>query len=299
MEPSIMKAGRAIFWIGLAGLNLALFGYAPPAATLEGVIRERRLIDQPGGGGLAVEILRPVAEARDHAPRPSLMLVHGGSWMGGSAGIGGLGERSTALRLARAGVVIVAPDYTLARPGAPSRPRVVTELRATMRWLRREALSLGIDPKRVGALGFAAGGHLAALLGTLPDELDPDGVSARPGLVVDFYGPTDLAALEAERRLPHDPIAVFLGGAGRDDASPIHHVSADDPPHLILHGTADRWVSIEQSRRYAARLKSAGVKVRLIEVDGARHGFEAGVEFPRSVDLLPAILAFLNSVWNL
>lgn len=296
-------AGRRVFWAGLVGLNLALLGsgwskVAP--STVAGVSRETRWLEGPSGRRIAVEILRPTRQSQDslHAPRPALLVIHGGSWRGGAAGIGDLGARSTVARLAQAGIVVVSVDYTLARPGAPSWPLVMQELRSAMRWIRREAHSLEIDPKRIGALGFSSGGQLAALLGTLPDEQDADGVSSRPQAVVDFYGPTDLAALENERRLPHEPIAIFLGATSRDEASPLHHVSSDDPPFLLLHGTADRWTPIEQSRRFAARLESAGVQARLIEVEGARHGFEASVEFPRSIDLLPEILAFLNSVWN-
>ncbi len=293
--------GQVILWIGLVGLNGALLWSRDPhlaQTTIEGVHTETRLIVLPGGR-IAVEILRPRQTAQDlpRGPRPALLLIHGGSWRGGSAALGTRGVESTAERLAQAGIVVVAVDYTLARPGAPSWPMVMRDLRSTLRWIRREARTLDVDPDRIGVLGFGAGGHLAALLGTMPDELD-QGVSSKPGVVVDFYGPTDLAGLERDRNLEHDPIAVFLGAGDRHVASPLEHVSADDPPHLILHGTADLWTPIEQSQRLAARLEGLGVRVRLIEVQGARHGFEAGVEFPRHLDLLPEILAFLKSVWN-
>ncbi len=299
MTISTLTILRWGFWIGLAGVNVALvcagWSRVDPESINDTRV-ESRSITTTEGRRIALEILRPT----DHgtAPRAALMVVHGGSWRGGSVGVGHLGSRATIARLAQAGIVIVAVDYTLARPGAPSWPQALHDLRAVMRWLRREASSLEIDPQRIGVLGFSSGGQLASLLGTLPDETDADGVSSKPRVVIDFYGPTDLTQLESQRHLAHDPIAIYLDSNPREAASPLDHVSPDDPPFLILHGTADRWTPIEQSRRFAARLESQGVPVQLIEVEGARHGFEASVEFPRSIDLFPGILAFLNSVWN-
>jgi dipeptidyl aminopeptidase/acylaminoacyl peptidase len=67
---------------------------------------------------------------------------------------------------------------------------------------------------------------------------------------------------------------------------------------LLIHGTEDRWVPIEQSEELARALAAAGVTHRLVRVEGARHGFDAEVQHPRHCDLLPEILDFLKSVWN-
>jgi acetyl esterase/lipase len=161
---------------------------------------------------------------------------------------------------------------------------------------------LEIDPDRIVALGQSSGAHLAALLGTLPEELGSDGVSSRVQAVVSFYGPTDLAQLIRTRHLDHEPARILLG---KDEtpktdllASPIHHLTKDDAPMLLLHGSDDTWVRPEQSARMAEALESAGVPHRLIVVDGARHGFEATVNYPVKCDLLPEVLAFLENVWN-
>jgi acetyl esterase/lipase len=60
----------------------------------------------------------------------------------------------------------------------------------------------------------------------------------------------------------------------------------------------DRWVPFEQSQRMAVSLSQAGVRDRLVLVPGARHGFELLVEFPEIRNLLPEVLAFLDSVWQ-
>ena len=55
--------------------------------------------------------------------------------------------------------------------------------------------------------------------------------------------------------------------------SPINHVSADDPPTLILHGDADYLVPIQQAEVILAKLKSAGVDTKLVVRKGAGHGW--------------------------
>jgi dipeptidyl aminopeptidase/acylaminoacyl peptidase len=67
---------------------------------------------------------------------------------------------------------------------------------------------------------------------------------------------------------------------------------------LLIHGTDDSWVPPEQSARLAGALKRAAVKHRFIQVEGARHGFEAHVKTLPERDLLPEILDFLDGSWK-
>ncbi len=243
-------------------------------------------------------------DARSVRTRPVLIAIHGGSWCGGSKVLYRDDARNTVIRLAQQGIVVVAIDYRLARPGAPTWPAVVDDVREAVRWVRREAANLQVDPDRIVVMGQSSGAHLAALVATIPEEPNPARVSSRVQGVVSFYGPTDLNRLINFRHLGHEPLRNFLGNSGADflrlanDASPLNHVSSDDPPMLLLHGSDDLWVPPEQSLLMADALKRAGVPHRLIVIDGARHGFETLFEVPQKRDLLPEILAFLESVWN-
>jgi dipeptidyl aminopeptidase/acylaminoacyl peptidase len=125
------------------------------------------------------------------------------------------------------------------------------------------------------------------MLGVLPGEGDAqaeseiDRLSAKVQCVVARATPSDFVA---------DPsgsgaVALFLGvrlrpGSDPDSsemrvaraASPVTHVTADDPPVLLIHGDQDDIVPYAQSERFRERLVEVGVKTDLIRVSGARHG---------------------------
>jgi acetyl esterase/lipase len=254
------------------------------------------------GRSVTFDVYTP-AGADSGQRRPVVIAIHGGSWYGGSrAAFRSDDPRNTIVRLVQRGCVVVAIDYPLARPGAPSWPAVISELREAVRWVRRHAAMYGADSERIALLGQSSGAHLAALLATLPAETGPDGVSSRVQAAVCFYGPFELARLASRRSLAHEPARILVGTSVAEgaralaDASPLHHVSHDDPPMLLLHGTEDAWVPLEQSELMAESLTRAGVAHRLIVVAGARHGFEA--LFSVEHDFLPDVFAFLESAWN-
>jgi acetyl esterase/lipase len=301
---------RLSAWIGLIVITAWMWATGPGAhrraGFFEGSASQRDVVYREVGGRrvrLDVHVILPTLgrggwEFSDL--RPAVLAIHGGSWTGGSKSNYG----PQVERLAQAGLVVFVPDYKLARPGEPSWPEALEDLRAAVRWIRAHAAEYRVDPDRIVAFGSGAGGHLAALLGTDPPTSKPPGESSRVQAVVSLYGPTDLAELRQGRTLANDPIGLLIGSNGPDAgpalraASPIEHVSPDDPPMLLLHGSDDLWVPPIQSRVLADRLRQAGVDCRLIVVPGARHGFEMNVEFPEKRDLLPEILAFLESVWH-
>lgn len=112
----------------------------------------------------------------------------------------------------------------------------------------------------------------------------------------DRQKPADLTQVCIDPALADSPSAMLLGGSGPGvgelarKASPIMHVSEDDPPFLIMHGDEDGVVPLDQSRAFAKALKAAGVKVNLVILKGAGHG---GGEFLQP-DQVKVIDAFLN-----
>ena len=260
------------------------------------------------GSELKLDLYLPRLAARTRgAGCPAIVLVHGGSWIGGSKSSYWSDPRRNATRLTQHGMAVIAVDYLLGRPGKPSWPEAMEDLRESIRWTRRHAAKYGIDPGRIAVLGQSAGGHLAMLQGTEGEgeHRSVDGVSSTIQAVISLYGPTDLESLSEYRQSRRDPIFTFLGDPtlGRDPAlertsSPVLRVTNSASPMLLVHGSDDRWVPPDQARAMSRSLQRAGVLNRLVVIEGARHGFETVVESPEYVDLLPEILAFLDKVWN-
>jgi acetyl esterase/lipase len=240
---------------------------------------------------------------------PVLVAIHGGGWRRFDKDEYG---PKVAPMFVPEGIAVVAMNYTLSAPGSPSWPANFVDVRNAVRWARASAGEFGLDPNAFAAIGESAGGHLAALLGTNPDGPITSGgdpaagdvygpVSARVQAVVDFYGPTSLAALQAHSRLAAPAVVQFLGGKPGQvpqsywDASPVDHVTAASPPMLILQGTADTLIPSGQPAALASALTDVGVVNRLIDVAGAPHGFEFQ---PSGRKLLTTILAFLRGVWQ-
>jgi len=162
-------------------------------------------------------------------------------------------------------------------------PEAVADVRRGVRFIRLNAEKFKIDPNRIGVFGMSAGGHLSLMLGTASDEGneradDPvERVSDRVAAVVAYVAPTDLRIMvtDAADRLPayqRFP-ALELDMKNAAAHSPLLHVSADDPPTLLLAGAKDDLVPIQHSRNIQSAFDKAEVTSRLIEFPNAGHGF--------------------------
>lgn len=185
------------------------------------------------------------------AARPAVLLIHGGGW---AAPDRREQMASIAERVAARGYVVMNATYRFAPQYRYPAP--FEDLREALQWLRAHAAQHQVDPTRIAAMGYSAGGHLAALLGVV------DGPAAvRVQAVVDGAGPTDLAKYKGGKLVPQ-----FLGGTQQEvpqqfvAASPISYVTADDPPVFLYHGTADVLVPDDHSRDFKAALDAAGVR---------------------------------------
>lgn len=202
---------------------------------------------------------------------PVVVAVHGGGWRRFSK------EHylPKVAALANHGFAVAAPSFTLSAPGRASWPENIEDLRESVRWLRRQAESLQLNPARFAAIGESSGAHLAMLLGTREGE-STSGVSSRVNAVVSVSGPTDLAALVRDS-LGGAVVGQMIGGPGHAlpkqyvDASPSLQVDPETPPMLLIHGTHDKVVAPSHSQRMAAALAAAGVPHRLELLPGAGH----------------------------
>jgi acetyl esterase/lipase len=249
-----------------------------------------------GGQPLLMTLFAPSTTGH---PVPTVLQVHGGGWQKGSRLLS-LSQSGTAADLVSAGFVVASIDYRLA-PGKPW-PDQIIDVKCAVRYLRSHAAGLGIEPDRIAALGTSAGGQLVSLLGTTGALSQWDtgpylDVSSQVEAVVDEYGPSDLTATDWPLYTAGIIRQVF--GAGPDTAdpvltvaSPITHVSAGDPPFMIVQGTSDQVVPVNQSERLADRLRSAGVPTDLVLVARGRHGLGTPDEVPSASAISSMVTAF-------
>jgi acetyl esterase/lipase len=154
--------------------------------------------------------------------------------------------------------------------GAPkwTYPAPVDDLKQALRWLRAHAREYAIDPQRVATFGYSAGGHLSELIGLMDGPAE-----TRVQAVVAGGAPSDLTLFADDSRLVNN----FMG-ARREKipesyraASPIHEVSAKNPPVFLYHATGDRLVPREHTEIMAAALTAAGVPHEIYWIKGRGH----------------------------
>lgn len=239
------------------------------------------------------DLYLPAGEPPPGKLRPAVVIVHGGGWTGGDKGA--KREINIGTTLAKHGYVGLSINYVLFKKDGPSTwPGNLHDCKTAVRWLRENAERLSIDPNRIGAIGGSAGGHLVSMLGVTGDDktLDPPGPygkhSTKIRAVVDMYGPLPEAR---QNKL------AFLGKSVEEapelykQVTPTSYLDKNDPPFLILHGTADTTVPVSDSEQFAAALKKAGVQHELIIIEGAPHTFDLQ---PKQRDLRPKVLEFFD-----
>ncbi len=205
------------------------------------------------------------------------------------------------LHFARNGYVVASIEYRTSNE-APF-PAQLMDCKSAIRYLRAHAKEYCIDPDRIFVMGESAGGTMACLLGTTADHPEfeqgdwLDYSSAVQG-VVDFYGVTKIEPLPhvTGGAVPYYAFDAFIGedftAEMGKSASALEYVSPNTPPVLILHGTEDPLVSMDQSERFYARLQENGVRTDLLIVEGASHGddlFYQRVMADRILDFLKSI----------
>lgn len=270
------RAGAAIgLLFGIAGLARA----GDPAVVTS--------YDLPFSNAGGVELRLDVAQpTMGRAPYPAVVVFHAGAWKEGSKEE----NRRLLFDLARHGYVGVSPDYRLCPQSVF--PAQIDDAKSAVRFLRANAASLKVDPNRIGAMGFSAGGYLALMLGLTGPNDGFEGDKASPAAsrvqaVVDFFGPTNLAdpSFSATAK---DYVSCYLGGsaeAAKDlasRASPVSYVGSGDPAVLVFQGTKDALVPPAQVFALMEKLSAAGIPGRVEFLLGAEHGFQ-GAEFDRAM----------------
>jgi acetyl esterase/lipase len=201
--------------------------------------------------------------------------------------------------------VVASIDYRL--PPLSPWPAQIQDAKCAVRFLRAHASALGVDPARIGAWGSSGGGTLASLLGLAGPQAGFDhgpyaDQPSRVQAVVDMFGPSDPTNLADSAPFNRLVARLALGRspAVRRAASPLSYIPAErgaaagGPPFLILHGSDDQDIPPRHSQQLAARLRAAGVPVRLVLVQGASHGLDDPSQRPTPDQLTQTVTDFFT-----
>ena len=271
--------------------------------TLPASPRTIEVLDVPFGTvgdlTLRLDIIRP--DPLPTAPMPAIVYVHGGGWFEGDK------SQNRNQPLAERGFFTVSINYRLSHEAIY--PAQLDDVKAAIRWLRRHARELHVDPQRIGVWGHSAGAHLAALAGTTGhlagwDESVNEGeLTSRVQAVAMLAGPTDVLQVPAwcddpdswPARLVGGPLAQRLSQARQ--ANPIHFVKGGEPPFLVIHGGLDDLVPSSQSDLLVQALRAVGSDVRFEYMPDAGHEF--GPDEPSGPASLALVQAFFAEVLGL
>lgn len=197
--------------------------------------------------------------------------------------------------VAEAGVAVASVEYRTVRNGATYRD-AVADVKAAIRFLREHAAEYGLDTAKVAVRGESAGGYLASMVGTTNgiaefEAPDDPGFSSDVQAVVNQFGLSNLlkfmddfnAGSQQALLKPGTPASAFIFGPSANrsladdpeaaaDADPAKYVTAETPPFLHFHGSADNVVPPSQSPLLHTALLEQGVESTRYVLTGAKHG---------------------------
>jgi acetyl esterase/lipase len=252
----------------LASLTVLLVLQADVQATVQ--TSEPQRVEGPrtevyksvGDTQLKLHIYEPIGHARSDKS-PAVVFFFGGGWTGGTP----KQFEPHCHYLASRGMVAIAADYRVKSRHGTSPFECVKDGKSAIRWVRKHADELGIDPERIAAGGGSAGGHVAAATGNVPG-LEEEGedlrISSKPNALLLFNPVYD----NGPSGYGHDRVKDRY-----QEISPFHNIRAGAPPTLVFLGTEDRLVPVETARKYERKMREVGSRCDTHLFDGQPHGF--------------------------
>lgn len=274
-------------WLLAGGAGVVAQPYPAELRLPDNVVYEPDIeFAQVDGHRLLLDLVRPKQPRR--RPLPLVVYIHGGGWMSGDKVHAW--QRGYAALAGSGDYAVASINYRLSRV-APW-PACLHDSKAAIRWLKANAARYELDAERIAVWGHSAGGHLVALLATTAEVKELEGTlgnleqSSRVTCGIDEAGPTDFAAYMDFRRPPDGlrspseegspEYRLFAGplderGQQMRAASATTYASRTSAPLLIVHGSEDTVVPINQAELLDEALRRAGADVVYLRLNGAGH----------------------------
>ncbi|MGL1885615.1 MAG: alpha/beta hydrolase [Reichenbachiella sp.] len=254
--------------------------------------------------GLKLDIYLPLIDKYELSP--TLIYFHGGAWIAGSKKVININRYNRAINQLRAsGYTVVAADYTLARDGISPFPNCIVDGIDALKWVEDHAAMYKLDINNIGVFGESAGAHLSMMVAYADHELFTNSPSqSKLRYVIDVYGPNDLYQLYRAPNIDSlskvlDKIPLNIGDKlqiastlfGFDPAedsiktynfamlhSPITYLDEKAPPTLMIHGTLDRIVPIQQTFTIKSKMDSLKIENKFHPLQNTDHAFRGAID---------------------
>ena len=261
----MVKAKLNFNYLIIFGLiTLSNLIYSQP--TIVETIQEERTYKIVGPTELKVNIYKP-AKLSNEEKLPAIIFFHGGAWAGGHS----WQFKPQCGYLAEYGIVAMTFEYRVRKRHGVTPFECLADAKSAIRWVRKNAIELGVDENRIAAGGGSAGGHLAACTALIKDFDEEENleISSVPNALVLFN-----AVFDVPQIIPQHPRKVRKIMEGREkEISPIHHVEKGLPPTIIFHGTLDGSVPFHQATKFCEEMNKYGNRCNVVPFEGRKHGF--------------------------
>lgn len=241
----------------------------PPRVTdpTNATLQPTRVVEYKVVGDLhlSLNIFQPEITARDAGkPLPCFVAIHGGGWTGGEPRV----MFTQVKQMTDLGMIGVSVQYRLT--GGRKTATVfdcVKDGKSAVRYIRKHAAELGIDPDRIAVCGGSAGGHVAVGTAIFPEinEAGEDAaVSSVPNALILYYPVIDTST---------EGYGNAKCGERWKELSPVHNVKPGLPPTIIFHGTGDLTTPYQGAAEFHKLMKQHGNVCELVTHEGGVHGY--------------------------
>lgn len=206
--------------------------------------------------------------------KSAIVFFFGGGWVGGTPAQ----FVKHCEYLAARGMVAITVDYRVFNRQGVKPHQCVADAKSAVRWMRKNAEKLGIDPNKIVSAGGSAGGHLAACTAIIPEYDEPTedlSISSVPNATALFNPVLITAMLEGKFELAPERQKRLFDRIGDKPASisPVHHLQGGIGPSIIFHGTADKTVPFRTAEIFHQMTIAKGNDCTLVAYKGEGHGF--------------------------
>lgn len=250
LMASVVLPGKAFALSIMDPFNL-------PAAMDAGTVKVGADIAYADGARHKLDVYAP--EARG-ALAPVVFFIYGGGWSRGEK----YEYQFVGQALASRGFVVVIADYRVF-PDV-TYPDFLYDSASALSWVQTNIANYGGDPNRLFLAGHSAGAYNAVMLALDPSFLREFDVSMPIQAVAALSGPFDFYPFEY-----NEVRDVFGRAPNPQGTQPINLVTSDAPPMYLATGTTDPIVRMQNTERFAQKLKDSGVWVTTRYYEGYGH----------------------------